>query len=165
MGGAVGVSSTSNLPVDNDGTEVDTGGDRSPLYRVGKHRKARERSPSQKRYVELTELHPSEVGCTVAALSTAGTPSDMDRTRLRIMSFGLLVIFVSLSGVSHTIFSSWACEQYEVRPGQFTSFLVKDPSVECGSEEHTAIQAIAVGMSFLWPIGMWRWLGAAIGWT
>ena len=73
---------------------------------------------------------------------------------VRAVYSALLVVFICLPSVSGTIFSAWVCESYQVAPGNTKSFLLKDLSVECGSSDHRAVQAVAYVLLAVWPVGM-----------
>ena len=67
----------------------------------------------------------------------------------------LVVFFTFLPNVSRTIFSVWVCERYESVPGAPpVGFLQKDPSIQCDTSEHEALQALAAALVLLWPVGM-----------
>ena len=73
----------------------------------------------------------------------------------------LIVIFTFLPNVSRAIFSVWVCVWYEDVPGAApVGFLRKDVSIQCGTNEHDALQALAFALVLLWPVGM---VGVFIG--
>lgn len=73
---------------------------------------------------------------------------------LGILPLVLLVIFVMLPSVSRTIFSSWDCVPYDAGIEGTTSYLRRDHSVECGSDEHKNVVAVAIPLVILWPVCM-----------
>ena len=73
--------------------------------------------------------------------------------RVTAVYVSLLIIYICMTSVSRAIFSTWVCELYEISgPGNTTSFLLKDPSVECHSHKHYESKAVAIAMLLLWPV-------------
>lgn len=68
----------------------------------------------------------------------------------------LFLAFLLTISVSASIFASWSCIsiEYDSNEKQSISFLRRDLSVQCSSDEHTLISNVAYGMVALWPVGM-----------
>jgi len=73
---------------------------------------------------------------------------------LQILPLVVLIVFVMLPSVSRTIFSAWDCVAYKSGPTTSISYIRRDMSVECGSEEHNEVVVVAFFLVLLWPIGM-----------
>jgi hypothetical protein len=73
---------------------------------------------------------------------------------LQILPLVVLIVFVMLPSVSRTIFSAWDCVAYKSGPTTSISYIRRDVSVECGSEEHNEVVVVAFFLVLLWPIGM-----------
>ena len=79
---------------------------------------------------------------------------DSKQKRHATLNTALIVIVTFLPSVSRSIFSLWDCVQYESAPGETVGFMRKDPSVQCGSDEHSTTKALGGALIMLWPVGM-----------
>jgi len=68
--------------------------------------------------------------------------------------FVLLVIFSFLPAVTNTIFATWSCDRFEASAGESVYFMNRDLSVQCDTDEHDQIKAVAWYMIAIWPVGM-----------
>merc|ERR1719161_3170647 len=70
---------------------------------------------------------------------------------------GLVLIFCFVPSISASIFQSWSCQAYTTSPPgeelEQVSYMRQDASVECGSDDHGPITALATGFIVLWPAG------------
>ena len=78
-----------------------------------------------------------------------------ENTQATVFYLVLVDIFTFLPNVSRAIFSVWVCVRYESAPGAApVGFLRKDLSVQCDTDAHEELQALAAVLALLWPVGM-----------
>eukprot|EP00966_Prymnesium_polylepis_P325218 7381201-Prymnesium_polylepis.5 len=66
--------------------------------------------------------------------------------------FVLLVIFSFLPAVTNTIFATWSCDRFEASAGESVYFMNRDLSVQCDTDEHDQIKAVAWYMIAIWYV-------------
>ena len=96
----------------------------------------------------------------VSAVAAAAAPSsslDLEEQKPRrpeYSRFGVTFLKLVLPVVSLEIGLAFHCDQYDVGGGKTKEYLVSDRSVDCNSPYYAVIQAYAIVMALLLPIGL-----------
>jgi hypothetical protein len=80
---------------------------------------------------------------------------------LRSVPLSVLIIFMMLPSVSRSVFASWLCVRYGSGPegsDEYVYFMLRDAGTMCYSDRYYGINAMAVVLLIIWPIGMWLFL-------
>ena len=110
-------------------------------------------------HIRVHEPMPKKAESTIVSLKSSvdGAVSNLEASRrgmLSSLAYILVALFALVPFVSMRIFSVFSCEHFHYEPGSTKGFLSSDYSVECGSHEHSRLVAGAIGLVFLWPIGV-----------
>ena len=76
------------------------------------------------------------------------------------LSFGLFLLFIVYSSVSHTIFQTFVCDL----PDSGISYLRADYDLVCWTRTHAGWTVYAVVMIFIYPVGIPAVFAWALGW-
>jgi len=86
--------------------------------------------------------------------SSSDTLNKFNKRLLALFPLALLVVFVMLPSVSRSIFAVWDCEPYESGPDTEVSYMKRDMSLVCESDDHSRTATLAIVFIMVWPIGM-----------
>mmetsp|Transcript_63054 Transcript_63054/g.167882 ORF Transcript_63054/g.167882 Transcript_63054/m.167882 type:complete len:825 (-) Transcript_63054:585-3059(-) len=117
-------------------------------------KKSLTRSLSSRKFSLTSPTREMANAATQRAATAATRISKWNQRLLAVLPLVVFVIFLFVPSVSRTIFFTWACVPFEVGPGPPVQYLRRDLSVICQSDDHNTMVALAIGLVFLWPIGM-----------